>query len=94
MQSTRKPYNDRVGYFASMRSGPTSSDGRGWVVIYDAAAAGIDTDGCRYAVVCETHSTVSGVQGERLARKTMHAPASFCEACAASDGVHQTEWEG
>ena len=78
MTSVRKPYNDRAGYVASLRSGAN----RGWVVIYEAEAQGLDTDGCRYAVVCETHSTICAAKSLKRAREIMK-DVDFCEECAA-----------
>lgn len=76
--SSRKPYNDRAGYVASLRSGK----GGGWVVIYEAEAAGIDT-GTRYAVSCEQHGSVVGETSVPKARRAMKAPQNFCEECRA-----------
>jgi hypothetical protein len=79
-KSIRKPYNDRAGYVASLRSGAAA----GWVVIYEAADAGLDVGGARYAVCCESHGTLVGCGGLKGARSSMKAPASFCEACEAA----------
>jgi len=76
MPSKRKPYNDRAGYVASLRSGANG----GWVVIYKAGEQGIDVDGCRYAVVCETHGTLCGSTSQKDARVLMKS-VEFCEAC-------------
>src|SRR5262245_24826681 len=54
--SVRRPFNRDAGYIASLRSGTN----KGWVVIYEAAAQGIDTFGAQYAVVCQTHNTIVG----------------------------------
>lgn len=75
-QSRRKPFNNKAGYIASLRSGKD----RGWVVIYEAAEAGMDVDGCRYAVVCETHGTICGTTSMPRARSLMKS-AEFCECC-------------
>lgn len=77
--SVRKPFNDKVGYIASLRSGA----GRGWVVIYEAEAQGIDPAGGRYAIVCETHSTIAKATSLPTARGIMKA-VDFCEACMAA----------
>lgn len=76
MSSVRKPYNDRAGYIASLRSGLN----RGWVVIYEAEAQGIDT-GTRYAVVCETHGEIVGETSLPRARASMKNPGDFCGGC-------------
>ena len=75
-RSTRKPYNDRAGYVASRRN----TINRGWVVIYRAADQGIDVDGNTYAVVCESHGTIVGVNSIPKARPFLKYP-EFCEAC-------------
>lgn len=76
MPSKRKPYNDRAGYVASLRSGAN----RGWVVIYKAEAQGMDVGGARYAVVCETHATLWGATSLKGARTLMKS-VEFCEDC-------------
>ena len=82
LPSLRKPFNNKAGYVASRRSGPVGPDGkRGWVVIYEAEAQGIDTDGDRYAVVCETHATILAEPTLRGARLSIKDPAQFCEDC-------------
>lgn len=74
--STRKPYNDRAGYVASRRN----EINRGWVVIYVAAEQGIDDAGGKYAVVCETHSTILNTTSIPSARPCLKVP-DFCEEC-------------
>lgn len=74
--SVRKPYNDKAGYIASLRSGKD----RGWVVIYEAEKQNMGLAGGRYAVVCETHHAVVNVRTIPLARSAMKA-VDFCEAC-------------
>lgn len=78
-RSRRKPYNDRAGYVASRRN----DINRGWVVIYRAAEQGIDVDGDRYAVVCETHATIVGMPSVPKCRPFLKIP-EFCEACMES----------
>ena len=74
--SKRKPYNNREGYIASLRSGLN----RGWVVIYDAVKADLDDTCGRYAVVCETHSVIVNTTSMPKARATMKS-VDFCEEC-------------
>lgn len=76
VESKRKPYNNKAGYIASLRSGLN----RGWVVIYEAEAQGFDVDG-RYAIVCETHCTLIGATSMKQARAVMKDPGYFCEEC-------------
>jgi len=76
VKSARKPFNDRAGYIASLRSAP----GRGWVVIYNAEAQGMDV-GEKYAVVCETHSTSMAERSVANARLSMKMPTEWCEEC-------------
>lgn len=75
--SKRKPYNDRAGYVASRKSSPNG----GWVVIYVATEQGIDVDGNRYAIVCESHGTMVGANKIQDARVITENPANFCEEC-------------
>ena len=76
MKSIRKPYNNRAGYIASLRSGIN----RGWVVIYNAKEADLnDTDG-KYAVVCQTHNTIINTTSLPKARSAMKS-VDFCEGC-------------
>lgn len=70
------PFAGGAGYVASRRSG---KDG-GWVVVYRADEQGVDVDGQKYAVVCETHGTICGSSSRKDARVLM-ASAEFCEAC-------------
>lgn len=83
MVSRRKPYNDRAGYLASLRSGPEQLDGKcGWVVIYNTEAQGLDSDGGPWSVVCETHGTIVQVSSQRAARSVMKAGSNeFCDCC-------------
>ena len=75
----RKPFNDRPGYVCSLRSGLAG----GYVVVYEAAAAGIEVASFRYAVRCETHGAASGTSSMPRARGLMKAPGAFCKACLA-----------
>lgn len=83
--SRRKPHNADAGYVASRRhptiKGTPGEGGIGWVVTYEAQAQGIDTDGARYAVVCNTHGTIAAEPTLRGARASMKWPANFCEDC-------------
>lgn len=78
--SNRKPHNKDAGYVAEKIFRPTGAH----VVIYVAAAQGIDVDGNRYAVVCSKHSTICGVQSVPKARVLMKYP-EFCERCMAEE---------
>ena len=82
-KSKRKPYNDCAGYRASARTGKD----KGWVVIYEADAQGIDVGGMRYAIVCETHSTLTGATSMPGARASMKAPCDWCEDCRQAEEV-------
>lgn len=75
-KSNRKPYNDRAGYIASRHS---LTNG-GWIVIYEAALQGLDIDGGKYAVVCETHNTILQTTSLPKARPLLKYP-DFCEEC-------------
>lgn len=76
--SNRKPFNNKAGYIASRRAAPN----KGWVVIYDAQAAGIDHSAGKYAVVCETHSSIINTTSMPKARAILDV-VDFCEACQA-----------
>lgn len=52
----------------------------GWVTLYVAAEQGIDVDGNRYAVVCEKHATICGVNSKASGRPFLRLP-EFCEEC-------------
>lgn len=80
--SKRKPFNDCAGYIASRRN----EINRGWVVIYNAAAQGLDTSDGKYAVVCEQHHVILNVKSVASARPLLRFP-EFCEQCMA--GFHQ-----
>ena len=76
-KSTRKPFNNLAGYVASLRSGIN----RGWVVIYKAAEAGLDTEPGKYAISCETHNLLGYAASLPDARLQMKAPENFCSDC-------------
>jgi len=76
-KSIRKPYNDRAGYIASLRSGKN----KGWVVIYKAKEAGIDDKDGKYAVVCESHNQILNTKNLPSARTAMKA-VDFCTQCS------------
>lgn len=79
MASNRKPFNDRAGYVASLKNPITDIHN----VIYKAEEQGIDVNGCKYAVVCEGHKTMTGATSIPKARELMKDAASFCEDCRA-----------
>lgn len=76
------PFKQYAGFIAASRS----AKNKGWVVIYDAAAQGIDVGENlrgkpkRYAVVCEKHHAILGESNLSLARKSMRYP-EFCDDC-------------
>lgn len=72
--SKRKPYNENAGYIASRKFNDA------YIVIYDAEESGVDVDG-KYAVVCETHSCMTGATSMPKAREIMKSPG-FCEKCS------------
>lgn len=74
--SKRKPYNENAGYIASRHN----LINNGWVVIYEAAAQGLDPEAGRYAVVCELHNTMVQTSSLRDARPLLKYP-EFCDAC-------------
>ena len=51
-----------------------------WVTMYVAAEQGIDVDGNFYAVVCEKHATICGVNSKASGRPFLRLP-EFCEEC-------------
>jgi hypothetical protein len=78
--SKRKPFNDRAGYIASLRSGYN----RGWVVIYKAEEQNMSPEDGKYIVVCETHFTLVHCSSIPSARGAMKA-RDFCEDCTLQD---------
>ena len=69
-----KPHNADAGYIASRRNRLH----RGWMVIYNAAEAQLDTYDGKYAVVCTRHSTILNTSSIPKARGFMKS-AEFCE---------------
>lgn len=51
------------------------------VSIYRAEQAGLDADGCAYAVVCEQHATILSAPTMAYARRFAPVPKEFCEYC-------------
>jgi hypothetical protein len=74
--SVRKPHNHLAGYVAERRNPFTE----GYVVIWEAEAAGIDVE-ARWAVTCEAHGTIVGETSVARARLSMKRPDNFCEFC-------------
>jgi hypothetical protein len=74
--SNRKPYNDKAGYIASRKN----DINQGWVVLYIAAEQGLDVTDGKYAIVCETHSTILNTSSIPKARPFLKYP-EFCELC-------------
>lgn len=70
-----KPHRDDAGYVTERIYRPTGAR----IVVYEAAAQGVDVDG-RYAVVCSMHHTMVGTTSVPRARAIMLA-ADFCEEC-------------
>lgn len=78
--SPRKRHNREAGYVAE-RMNPYVPDTK--VVIYEAEAQGMDTNGECYAIVCDAHGSIVGDSSLKGARLFMKAPCNFCEECAA-----------
>lgn len=80
-ETGRKRHSREAGYVAESMN-PLWDDGK--VVIYIAEEQGIDVDGCKYAVVCDTHNTIVGTTSLPNARGFMKYP-EFCETCMKND---------
>ncbi len=65
------------GYIAEGRNPHVPSEK---VVIYDAAEAEIDVDE-KYAIVCDSHQSVTSEAFLSDARADMEAPEGFCSGC-------------
>lgn len=74
--SNRKPFNHLAGYKASRHN----LINNGWVVIYDAELAGMDTYAGRWSTVCELHGHICNTTSLKLARPFLKHP-EFCEPC-------------
>ena len=75
--SNRKQHNQEAGYVAE-RMNPHVKGCK--VVIYVAEKQGMDV-GEKYAVVCDSHSTLVGDSSLKAARLSMKAPENFCDGC-------------
>jgi len=75
---TRKQHNTEPGYIAE-RMNPFVAGSK--VVIYIADEQGLDVGDCKYAVVCDAHSTLVGTTNIPRARASMKNPAEFCQGC-------------
>ena len=76
--------------YAGFRDAAQTGDGAagGWVVVYDAREAGIDTaPDARWVASCETHGTHLANATLPLARAAMRAPSEWCEACRDAEAV-------
>jgi len=74
--ANRKIHNKELGYIAE-RKNPFAP---GKVTIYIASLQGIDVTPDKYAVVCDTHTTLVGASSIPKARQFMKYP-EFCEEC-------------
>jgi hypothetical protein len=52
------------------------------VDLYDAALQGLDTDGGRWALVCEPHGSILNVPTTRAAEAWWGHPRDWCDQCA------------
>ena len=53
----------------------------GWACVYLAEAQGIDTDGAKYATICEAHGTIVSERTKRDALASARHPEMFCDGC-------------
>lgn len=75
---------------AGFRDAAQTGDGaaRGWVVVYAAHEAEIDTaPDAPWVASCETHGTHLANTTLPLARAAMQAPSEWCEACRDAEAV-------
>lgn len=74
--------------FAGLRMSSWDKASEGWVSVYEADPAGIDSeDGGKWAVVCEQHGTVLQVETIRGATQdARRGSAEFCEECRSAAG--------
>lgn len=80
--STRKPFSKFAGYVASLRSaGKPGAAKRGWVVIYEAGPAGLDTSAGKFVVICEAHGQTTYNASLKQSRPEMKDPTTFCIYC-------------
>jgi hypothetical protein len=69
---------ENAGFRFTRRSAP----GRGWVTVYNATEADLDANSGAWAVVCETHSTILGVDTRADAESVCRSGSvEFCEGC-------------
>lgn len=60
-----------------------------YVTLYDGRLAGFDTDGGRWSLVCEIHSTVISHTTKALARRHLNGdPTAWCEDCRKLSDSH------
>lgn len=76
MNTITNSHREAAGFVERRRFKPTGS----WIVTYRAPEQGIDVCGQRYAVVCDSHSTLVGADTRSQARADMAWP-EFCEDC-------------
>lgn len=79
-ESKRKPFNHLAGYVASRHN----LINNGWVVIYKAKEAGLDSSGGPWVAVCELHNTLCNTTSLAKARPFLKHPA-FCAECVLDD---------
>ena len=68
--------------YAGYRAHTVSRASRATIVLLDAAAAGLSTDGGRWVTVCDTHGGACNHDTQRMARAWMGEPQGWCPDCA------------
>lgn len=77
----RKQHSTEPGYIAERLNPYNLKGGQSKVVIYLAQEQGIDTNGQKYATVCDMHGCVGGWPSLPKARFAMKNPNEFCLEC-------------
>lgn len=72
------PYDDDDGFVAA-RPHPIVD---GFVVLYDGVEAGLESDGGRWAVLCQSHGAMASETSKARATKMLQTPENWCDACS------------
>lgn len=80
-------FNDLAGCVVQRRSRVTGH----LVGLYHADQADLDSDGGRWATICEEHGHIVNHDTQALARAHLGDPTGWCEACMVEERRRQGE---
>ena len=93
METTaRKDRLDLAREWAGVRQVAIARSTGTLVAVLNGAEAGLDTDGGRWSLICDDHSTCVAIDTLAVARNLAPVPEEWCEACM-NGGLHPEDDE-